>query len=164
MHDTKICNDCGVDKSSTNFCKNRYQLDGLNYYCRECQSKRSKISRGREALESQMYRQILKGASKRNISVVLSKESFYEWFCHTPRCCEYCGVTLDQHRLLFGTRLEIDRKNNEVGYCIENICFACRRCNTSKRDYFSYIEWKEIASKYIQSKVEQELIKVNGSY
>lgn len=54
--------------------------------------------------------------------------------------------------------LSIDRKYNELGYTIDNLCLACNRCNTVKGNTFTYDEMVEIGHNYIKPKREGGII------
>lgn len=78
----------------------------------------------------------------------LPSESFKNWFYETPNACEYCKRPVTPKSENRMETLSIDRKNNSLGYTLENICKACNRCNTAKGNFFSYEQFKEIALKY----------------
>lgn len=48
--------------------------------------------------------------------------------------------------------LEIDRKDSRVGYTLDNMVWACHRCNLVKSEFLDYNEMKEIGINYIQPK------------
>ena len=83
----------------------------------------------------------------------LTLVAFREWYATTPKVCEYCDRDIS---LKTNKRMEsasIDRKYNELGYTIDNICFACNRCNTVKGNVFNYDQMREIAQKYLKETV-----------
>jgi hypothetical protein len=45
--------------------------------------------------------------------------------------CVYCSSSI---------KIEIDRKDNNLGYTKDNTCSACKRCNTLKNNHLSYEE------------------------
>jgi hypothetical protein len=49
--------------------------------------------------------------------------------------CDYCGTDTD---------IQLDRKDNNVGYVAYNIVPACRRCNSFKGDYMNYEQMKAV--------------------
>lgn len=72
------------------------------------------------------------------------------------RHCEYCGVSIDSihahlesiktKRLLTrGRSLEVDKKNPNGHYVIDNIALACYWCNNAKSDEYTVKEFKLIA-------------------
>lgn len=94
---------------------------------------------------------IVTSTEKRHILSSLPPE-----FLKSKTCCEYCGLTAQETRLLYehypectrggkrGKRLEWDRKNPFLPYSIENLVKACYWCNSAKTNYFSYEEFKNI--------------------
>lgn len=90
--------------------------------------------------------------NKRQVLQSLSHE-----FLKSKTCCEYCGLTEEETRLLYdhfpectrggkrGKRLEWDRKNPFLPYSnIDNLVKACYWCNNAKTNYFPYEEFKKI--------------------
>ena len=68
----------------------------------------------------------------RGIAVLISQDKFLKWYEKSPKVCYYCGVTESKFKEKVGTRLSIDRKNNEIGYTEKNIVLACGWCNQVK--------------------------------
>jgi 5-methylcytosine-specific restriction endonuclease McrA len=70
--------------------------------------------------------------------------------------CHYCGIEEKEFfniwkKKFYGTgtrgrRLEIDRKNNELGYTLENTVLACALCNMAKTDFLTYDEFKRVGN------------------
>lgn len=100
------------------------------------------------------FRLILSNAQIRNIPVSCSKDQFCKWFNNTLKVCHYCELPEEVSLLFLKKRLTIDRKDNTFGYIIDNLVFACDVCNRSKGSFFSYVEWKEIANKYVKPKIK----------
>ncbi len=70
------------------------------------------------------------------------------------KVCYYCGIGLSTN----GNRaaqISVDRKDNSIGYTIENIELCCQRCNTIKGNIFTAEEMSEIAHKYIKPKLQK---------
>lgn len=82
-------------------------------------------------------------ATKRNICFDLTKDEFMQI---TQQNCHYCGVhpenvyTLPTGQYIYNG---IDRKNNNVGYTIENCVPCCEICNKAKRHmgYDDFLKW-----------------------
>jgi hypothetical protein len=58
--------------------------------------------------------------------------------------CYYCWTPLvwAKHTARGKPRnYQIDRKDNSLGYTPENTVACCKRCNYSKREFFTYREW-----------------------
>ncbi|MBA7579561.1 hypothetical protein ES708_21432 [subsurface metagenome] len=66
--------------------------------------------------------------------------------------CHYCGIEekdfLNIWEPFYGGKrghiLEVDRKDNSLGYDIENCVLACAVCNNAKSDKFTYEEFKGV--------------------
>ena len=68
--------------------------------------------------------------------------------------CHYCSIEEKDFSKVWGEAfyggikrgriLEIDRIDNNRGYCIENCVLACALCNMSKSDKFDYEEFKRV--------------------
>ena len=91
--------------------------------------------------------------------LLISKESFVDWYISEPKVCYYCGIPesymTKYPRFFVGSvvrRLSIDRLDNEKPYQTGNIVLACRRCNGVKSDFFSPQEMRMIAQEYITPK------------
>ena len=101
-----------------------------------------------------VYSRYIKGALSRNLIFDLSKEDFKSI---TLKNCFYCGIepkkifkTKNSHYVYNG----IDRKNNNIGYVIENSLTCCTMCNKSKRDvdYDIFINWIKKLKSFNQEK------------
>ncbi|MDO9334570.1 MAG: HNH endonuclease [Dehalococcoidales bacterium] len=78
-----------------------------------------------------------------------------ELYMKDGRKCHYCGIEENDFLSLWGNFyggnkrgrvLEVDRKNNERGYEIENCVLACAVCNNAKSDKFTYGEFKKVGT------------------
>ena len=97
------------------------------------------------------------------IEMAFSLEEFIEWYNKQEKKCVYCGITeqelltLKDDKMLLNRKyksLTIDRKDNQKGYKLDNIVLACMRCNSTKSDFFTFEEMKEIGEKYIKPKIQ----------
>lgn len=62
---------------------------------------------------------------------------------HNP-ICHYCTAALHFSEYCLGvngSRSNLDRKNNSLGYKASNVVPCCKRCNFAKGNRFSYEEW-----------------------
>lgn len=72
----------------------------------------------------------------------LTLEEYYE-FSKIPNC-HYCNKTIpwfSRSRAYY-----LDRKDNNIGYSVENCVVCCTRCNLSRGRRFTYEEWIQIGS------------------
>lgn len=96
----------------------------------------------------------------------LKKEDFLIWYNNQKKICTYCKV--DEKNLpesfrkisvsRTGTinRLTIDRKNNNLGYLINNLTLACAQCNKIKGEFLSYEEMLQVGN-IIKKKWKNEI-------
>ena len=78
---------------------------------------------------------------------LISYDEFFE-FTKTQEC-HYCGDKINwgpafgKHR---SSGLNLDRKDSNKPYVVDNLVVACRRCNYGKNNFFSYEEWVKIGN------------------
>ena len=67
--------------------------------------------------------------------------------------CYYCGIEEKDFFRIWGKfyggktrgqKLEVDRRDNEKGYTLENCVLACSICNNAKSDKFTDEEFKKV--------------------
>jgi hypothetical protein len=120
----KICKKCGKEKDIEAYRKTYDKRDGKNYYrsvCRKCDIERvTNYVKTHHAFAIFQYSR--KGARRKNQVFELTKEDV-EKLVSLP--CSYCGSY---------NKIGIDRKENSIGYTINNSVPCCPRCNMMKRD------------------------------
>jgi len=71
------------------------------------------------------------------------------------RICHYCSIPENEFISIWGdfygsrrrgSRLEIDRKDNNRDYVLDNCVLACAICNNAKSDKFTYEEFKKVGA------------------
>lgn len=79
------------------------------------------------------------------------KELRLELYKRDGSNCHYCGIKEGDFIRMWGVfyktrgkRLELERKDNEKGYTLENCVLACAICNNAKSNKFTYEEFKKI--------------------
>ena len=95
----------------------------------------------------------------------LKKEDFIEWYNKQEGKCSYCKLTLEEIRKLPPpynrknglNKFSIDRKDNNLGYTIENITLSCFTCNTIKNNFLTYEEMLKIGKDIIEPKLRKLL-------
>ena len=147
--------DCGIEKLVLSVCLRRGNT-------RSCGCLRKEIGKIRIFKEKQptihkksgsagfslLFKGYERGAEKRNLPFELTKEQFA---ILTLSVCEYCGqdpksiIKYSQGKLKTIEKSEyiyngIDRKNNNLGYTVDNCVPCCKQCNYSKRD-MGFEEW-----------------------
>ena len=146
------------------------------YTCRTCSRGSSDKYRRDNKVKTKLYRRamherhiykrryssIKANAIKRGHTFTMTQEEFNQWLESTPKQCSYCDMDDPKLNVRFGRALAmftIDRKNNDLSYTLDNICYACFDCNRTKSDVFTAEEFREIAQKYLKPK---KLAKQNG--
>lgn len=127
-----------------------------------CQNCTNKVTKGRRCDEckNKMITRFygIKARAKRSgLEFNLTKREFIEWFVSQKKVCFYCGISEDKLHTMGRAKslMTIDRKNNEAGYEISNMCMACFRCNNLKSNFFTDKEWMQIAKKYIKPRLNE---------
>ena len=95
----------------------------------------------------------------------LDKDDFISWYEKQVQKCSYCGLTLKQIRELPYPynrkngliKFSIDRKDNSIGYRINNICLSCFTCNTIKNNFLTHNEMKKIGEIILKPKFKKIL-------
>lgn len=136
---------CGVIKTV----RRQGLIGGKSQSCgcfnREMSSVKNTLSNG-EASFNKLYNAYMSGAKRKNRVFNLSKEDFR---LLVTANCHYCAVPplsvkkknspLGQDFIYNG----IDRKNNNLGYTIDNCVSCCKFCNQAKHEYSynEFIDW-----------------------
>ena len=98
-------------------------------------------SNGRLRPYESLYNNLIYVAGRRGHSISLTYEDFVN-FTHIKEChyCEkpilwkiWCGQKTLRHNL--------DRKDNSIGYSLDNCVVCCHSCNVTKGDRFTYEEF-----------------------
>lgn len=131
--------DCGTEKSVFGASLRRKLTTSCG--CSKVESMRRQFSK--RPFES-LYRVLTRNASDK-YAHTLTYDEFVEFTSITE--CHYCGehITWAKHNVGWnGSRYNLDRKDNSVGYVKENLVVCCKRCNRAKSDSFTYKEWLAI--------------------
>jgi hypothetical protein len=75
----------------------------------------------------------------------ISYEDFVEFTKESG--CHYCNFPIRWAKYNTnknGNAYNLDRKNNSLGYSVENCVVCCGRCNEAKSNHFTYAEWVQI--------------------
>lgn len=132
----KLCTTCKEMRPEELFYKAKTR-NGLSYTCRPCH--RSKIKGYRNVIGSYnfYYRRIENlrmRARKRGLPFELTVEDYKD--IKGADECYYCGTPTDI--------ITLDRKDNALGYTVDNVIGACFYCNRLKSDMFDEYEMKII--------------------
>jgi hypothetical protein len=89
-----------------------------------------------------LYKQLQTCAARRGHTVNMSFEEFLS-FVHTSQChyCEEEIIFLPHNSKGKRSAVNLDRKDNSLGYTKENCVVCCMACNRGKNKVFTYEEW-----------------------
>jgi hypothetical protein len=102
----------------------------------------------------------LKNHRNKNVEFKISFEEFKEVIKDAK--CHYCNVPLvyHEHSRDWGKQLtrahQLDRKDNDKGYTIDNVVTCCWTCNRLKSDAFTYEEFCRIGKILKEIQKEKE--------
>lgn len=116
-----------------------------------------------KATGSGVYSGLCQNAKDRGIEVSVSRNYFLDWYNKQEQVCAYCGLTIDQIKLLpvwyvrrsGAKRFSIDRKDNSKGYIENNLVLSCYMCNTIKNSFLDYEEMKIIGDIILKPKIKK---------
>jgi len=135
----KEINDMKWDLSLENFLQYCYYICNPIKDLVSCDidvNKRGKSWGGIGNLSGDLWDRIKRNARKRNIELVISMNQAWDKFIEQNGCCKYTGIPL-----LIDDRSEItaslDRKNNILGYTLDNIQWVHKHINHKIKKYFS---------------------------
>lgn len=107
------------------------------------------------------YQKLKANAKKRGKEFFLLQEDFINWYGDQLRYCHYCEapeeILAEWVRGFSRPFLTVDRKDNNVGYVIDNIVLCCGMCNTIKGSVFTYYEMMDIAKTHLRPKLSDFL-------
>jgi 5-methylcytosine-specific restriction endonuclease McrA len=92
-----------------------------------------------------LYNNLVYNAKRRNHMIALSYEDFL--FFVDINTCHYCGAGILWEKVMgHGTlRHNLDRKENSLGYSLDNCVVCCYDCNATKGDRFTFKEFMLLA-------------------
>ena len=118
MKTTKICTKCKQSKNLSSFSKNKNKKDNKNNICRECYSGYGKTKKG---IVSKIYGNQRSNSRQRNhISPEYTKLELQEWLYNQELFHKLYSEWVQSG---YSPRLKpsVDRKNDNIHYCINNI-------------------------------------------
>ena len=147
----KPCDKCKSLKELEDFSIDRNnRKDGRRTICKTCANEISKVyyQSNKEARKvynirrnHELKRRFKRGiwsAKKRGYDCQLLFEQWLEII--SSGICHYCNGELEK------TGFALDRKDNNIGYLLDNVVTCCRRCNDMKGPHLSYDEMTMIWS------------------
>ena len=107
----------------------------LTGHSKSCGCKKSRL-RPYEAL----FNLFVRKAKERTLEVTISYNDFVK-FCAVKEC-HYCATpVLFEVYGARGCRYNLDRKDNSIGYSLNNLVVCCQDCNFGKGNRYTYEEW-----------------------
>jgi len=87
----------------------------------------------------------------------ITRTEFIAWYSEQPQVYNYCGLNAEEASMLLlmltgnprRYRLQVDRRDSQKPYELDNLVLACKICNEHKKDVFTDKEFREIAQKYL---------------
>lgn len=143
--DIKVkCPTCGIIRNINRFQKHKIDIKETTGQCMKCSiiNNRIKLDVG-EASFNKLYSDYDKKGVERGYTFNFTKDEFRTL---TKQNCHYCGKepsNIMKNKIFNGsyTYSGIDRKDNSLGYTIENCVPCCKMCNISKHHH-GYNEYK----------------------
>jgi hypothetical protein len=89
-----------------------------------------------------LYNNFVDKATRKGHNVSITYEQFLV-FTDTTKC-HYCleKISWSKHGIVInGSSYYLDRKDNSLGYSVDNCVVCCTRCNRAKSDVYSYEDW-----------------------
>lgn len=142
----RVCTQCHEERELRNFHKNRRRKTGCTPICRFCMKTKYRDPNKAELraygqvqrrTPEGRYRQMRGCAKYRKLSYELSFEE-YAALIELP--CFYCEGPLPEA----GTGL--DRRDNKIGYTLENVVPCCTACNHIRGHYLTVEEMQAVAA------------------
>ncbi len=91
-----------------------------------------------------IYKKLVKSAKEVRRECSITYEEFVE--LTKIRECHYCLAPIEwvEFNTTNGSKYQLDRKDNSLGYTKENCVVCCTKCNMIKRNFFTYDQFLEV--------------------
>jgi hypothetical protein len=140
----KKCFKCKLIKSSNEFNKDKSNKTGLQTYCKKCghinQQKYYKNG-GLKVYIKELFRNLKRNASKRNIDVNISEEDIISLYYKQEGLCKLTNIQMtydkyitNNNRVHHINNISVDRIDSNKHYSIDNIQLVCVKINIIKWD------------------------------
>jgi len=102
-----------------------------------------------------IYCEVKRSAKRKNLDFC-DKQEFVDWYNKQKMECNYCDIPINLLKKIdwvpnaYKHRFTIDRKNNSLGYILNNICLSCIVCNRIKGPYWTSKETKIMAQRELK--------------
>lgn len=166
----RTCERCGIAKPFNEFSRfNRYKI-GYKPVCKQCvneysrthyqddSEKRKRVNQRYNTTPLGIYNKLCTNATKRGTEFNIDQLEFTIWWEAQEMICHYCGIPLTTrgHK---PNKYSFDRKDNNLGYTLDNLALCCYSCNTVKSNVFTEEQMLQIAGLYLGGSNDELLIK-----
>ena len=110
---------------------------GASVCCTICSAKKRCL-----ASYQRNYKAMVKRAHHRGLCCEISFEEFLEFT--KIQTCHYCDEPINW-KATRSSAYHLDRKNNSLGYTVNNVVVCCWSCNRRRMASFTYEEFLEVA-------------------
>ncbi|KKK81932.1 hypothetical protein LCGC14_2808480, partial [marine sediment metagenome] len=167
----KVCPKCKEAKLTSAFTSNKRTWDKLSIHCTVCHNKLNRVYRLENPAKIREYRNRYKESSisryytiKRRAGQVgksfeIEMQVFCDWYDNKPKLCYYCNTELLPNGLKPNS-VTIDRKDNKIGYLLDNICLCCTQCNTIKGSWFTSDQMLQLAG-YFRGGKDKSIVEID---
>lgn len=159
---SKICSRCKILKENTEFSKGQGTQD-LQNYCKLCSKKYNQSDKMKDYMKKYrnsdiglknrknpktIYYCLFYNAKRDKRVIEFTIKEFISWYNKQDKTCIYCHKT-EREAIKDKSgkycRLSIDRKDNKIGYTLNNIGLCCMSCNLRKSDDLSFEQMIKVA-------------------
>jgi hypothetical protein len=187
----KTCSNCGKYKEDSKFYPDPNRKGGLTSRCIECATaiERQRCEEGVYFYGKPGYRRTRAGAKRRGWPFDITYEEYEHWVWNTVDSCEYCGISVDDFRLVRDFLLgydgpdwyvkrfrryfkspkhkkirfmTVERKDNQLGYTLDNMAKACWICNSLKGKFYKSEEIERLTPPMIAELLEKARAAAGG--
>ena len=112
-----------------------------------------------------LYNTLVRNAKLTSREVIISYEQFLKFV--EIKNCEYCSQEIIWKEFAqnkrSGAPYNLDRKDNDLGYSVENCVVCCGDCNQMKGGRFNHSEFKRIGQLIRQMRMTRKNLYDNGN-
>ena len=155
MDQTKVCRDCGIEKTLGEYHKDIQKKYGVRNVCKECAKKisyeyylkhaekikakvsvyrKSYVPRFKRDIESRLRSLYTKAKNRKNKDFNLQESDMLDTWGKQNGLCAYTKLPLIATANQFNT-VSLDRIDSNNGYISDNIQFVCAAVNKMKQEY-----------------------------
>lgn len=130
--------ECGQEKPV----RTEHLVRGVSTNC-GCRRVKKAAESNRKRPYEAIYNALVRQAREYSRSLTLSYEEFVP--LTSAHACSYCGEPLEWSMYSpqkgCGMKHQLDRKDNNLGYTLDNVAVCCTSCNYAKGSRYTHEEW-----------------------